>query len=247
MRKIISLKPTHVFLLCTFFLFINNIVAAQDARSKKEAKTGWQLLFNGKNFDGWRGVNKKTFPEKGWAVKDNSILCTGEGGGSIITTEKYGDFELVWEWKLTTPGANSGLKYFVAEREGDTGGYGYGIEYQMLDDANHEWMISGQMKPNDYHTVGAAYELYPASASKKPNKPGEWNSSKIISRNGKVEHWLNGKKILKYDRYSDDFKQKVAASKFKDIKNYGLHPDGHILLQDHNSEVFFRNIKIRKL
>ncbi|NCB07903.1 MAG: DUF1080 domain-containing protein, partial [Bacteroidia bacterium] len=140
-----------------------------------------------------------------------------------------------------------GLKYFVAEREGDTGGYGYGIEYQMLDDVNHEWMISGKMKPNDYHTLGSAYELYPASVNKKPNKLDEWNQSKIVSRNGKTEHWLNGKKILKYDRFNDDFKQKIAASKFKNVENYGLHPEGHILLQDHESEVFFRNIKIRKL
>ena len=241
------LKRTFIiFSVCASLTVGTSTAIAQNTLSKKEIKQGWKLLFNGKNTEGWRGVNQKTFPERGWIVKDNSILCTGDGGGSIITTEKFGSFELVWEWKLTEPGANSGLKYFVAEREGDTGGYGYGIEYQMLDDANHEWMISGQMKPNDYHTLSSAYELYSASVNKKPNKLGEWNHSKIVSRNGKIEHWLNGKKILQYDRFSDDFKQKIAASKFKNVDNYGLHPEGHILLQDHDSEVFFRNIKIRK-
>lgn len=235
-------------ILMLFFVFMPAIwLNAQNILSKKEISARWELLFNGKNFEGWRGVNQTSFPEKGWIVKNKSIVCTGEKGGSIITKEEYGNFELVWEWRLIKPGANSGLKYFVVEREGDTGGYGYGIEYQMLDDSNHEWMISGQMKPNDFHTLGSAYELYPASTIKKDKKSGKWNSSKIISLNGKTEHWLNGKKILEYDRFSVDFKQKVAASKFKDVPNYGLANKGHILLQDHNSEVYFRNLKIKKL
>lgn len=241
-------SANKLILLC----FLAGLITIQPAFSQdintlsaKEKKEGWQLLFNGKNFDGWRGVNKAAFPEKGWKVVDGAITCTGKNGGSIITKKKYGDFELKWDWKIVSPGANSGLKYFVAERGGDTGGYGYGIEYQILDDA--EYISSGSMDPNDYHTVGAAYELYAASPKKKVNPPGKWNSSKIISRNGKVEHWLNGKKILEYDRFSNNFKQKVAESKFKDVKNFGVHPKGHILLQDHNSEVYFRNIKMKEL
>jgi hypothetical protein len=224
---------------------LNFPVTAQYKLSTKEKKQGWELLFNGNNFDGWRGVNQKSLPEKGWLVKDNSISCTGENGGSIITIEKYGDFELEWEWRLVTPGANSGLKYFVAERPGDTGGYGYGIEYQMLDDS--QYVSGGSMKPNDFHTTGAAYELYPPSPGKKVKALGNWNSSRIVSQKGKVEHWLNEEKILEYDRFSDDFAAKVAESKFKDVENFGRHKEGHILLQDHNSEVYFRNIKIRKL
>ncbi len=245
MNNLFSANRITFFLLITALLIGSNHLLAQNTLSKQEIKQGWHLLFNGKNFDGWRGVNKNSFPEKGWTIKDGCISCTGESGGSIITLENFSDFELTWEWKMVTPAANSGVKYFVVERPGDTGGYGYGIEYQMLDDEGY--INSGQMKSNDYHTIGSAYELYAASANKKPNKLGEWNSSKIVSKNGKVEHWLNGKKILKYDRFSPDFKQKIAASKFKDVDNYGLHSEGHILLQDHNSEVYFRNIKIKKL
>lgn len=219
--------------------------AQQNTLSKKEIKDGWQLLFNGKNFEGWRGVNQVDFPKIGWKVIDQTISCTGEKGGSIITKESFGNFDLTWEWKLVSKGSNSGLKYYVAERPGDTGGYGFGIEYQMLDDS--DYVERGQMKADDFHTTGAAYELYPASPTKKVKPLEKWNKSRIISKDGKVEHWLNGKKILEYNRFSDDFKQKVAESKFKDVNNFGVHSEGHILLQDHNSPVYFRNIKIRKL
>jgi len=236
-----------IFIILLALFAINVQLNAQNKLSKKEMKQGWQLLFNGSDLEGWRGVNKANLPEKGWIVKNKTITCTGENGGSIITNEMYGNFELKWEWRFFEPGSNSGLKYFVVEREGDTGGYGYGIEYQMLDDANHEWMLDGKMKPNDYHTLGSAYELYEASPNKKAKKLGKWNKCKIISHNGKIEHWLNGRKILEYDRFSADFMDKVKASKFKDIENYGIQPKGHFLLQDHNSEVNFRNIRIRKL
>ena len=235
---------TTLLLAITFSVFNVN---AQNKLSKKEITQGWILLFNGKDFDGWRGINQKEFPQKGWDVKNNCIVNTGENGGSIITTKMYADFEFEWEWKMPTPGSNSGVKYFVVEREGDSGGYGYGIEYQMLDDKNHEWMLNGNMKPNDYHTLGAAYELYSASPEKKPKKPGKWNKSKIVSNNGNIEHWLNGKKILEYNRFSSEFAEKVKASKFKDVKNFGIHKKGHILLQDHNHEVYFRNLKIKVL
>ena len=146
---------------------------------------------------------------------------------------------------MVSPAANSGLKYFVAERPGDKGGYGFGIEYQLLDDP--AYTSSGKMKPNGVHTTAAVYALYPPSKHKKVHKLGEWNTSKIVSKNGKVEHWLNGKKVAEYDRFSDDFKQKVAKSKFKNVKDFGVHPVGHILLQDHNSEFYFKNIKIKEL
>ena len=244
MNRII--KITWTAILVSAFLFPNHL-KAQNKLSKKEIEEGWELLFNGVNFDGWRGVNITSFPEKGWVIKNSSIVNTGEQGGSIVTTEKYSNFELSWEWKMPTPGSNSGVKYFVVEREGDKGGYGFGIEYQMLDDENHEMMKSGALKPNDYTTLGSAYELNEASPNKKSKKPGKWNKSHIVSKDGKVEHWLNGKKILEYDRFSNDFKLKVAASKFHDVKNFGLHNEGHILLQDHNHEVYFRNIKLKKL
>ncbi|MCG6185941.1 3-keto-disaccharide hydrolase [Maribellus maritimus] len=240
-----KLSGLAAVVLLTILSIQFSVAQSHNQLSQKEKAEGWQLLFNGTDFTGWRGVNKDVFPAKGWAVKNNTITCTGEDGGSIITKEKFGDFELSWQWKMVSPAANSGIKYFVAEREGDTGGYGYGIEYQLLDDP--EYIKSGQMKTNDFHTTGAAYELYPPSPDKKTKKPGAWNSSRIVSKNGKVEHWLNGEKVLEYDRFSGNFKEKVAASKFKDVTNFGQHTKGHILLQDHDSEIYFRNIKLKKL
>jgi hypothetical protein len=246
-----SIYRSNVIFIVTIafltFIFSSCTTATADGLQEGFKIHTDSLLFNGINFDGWRGINKKHFPKKGWQVIDSCITNTGENGGSIITEKKYDNFELVWEWRMVTPGANSGLKYFVVERKGDKGGYGYGIEFQLLDDADHEWMKNGKMKPNDYHTLGAAYELYEPSPDKKAKKLGKWNKCKLVSDNGKIEHWLNGKKILEYNRFSDDFKQKVSASKFKDVENFGLHKKGHILLQDHNSKIYFRNIKIKTL
>ena len=119
-----------------------------------------------------------------------------------------------------------------------------GLEYQLLDDDGHVWMENGRMKPNDYHTTGALYELYPTSKTKTIKPLGEWNSSRILSINNHVEHWLNGEKILEYQRGSDDFTEKVAASKFKDAEGFGLFEEGYIMLQDHGGAAQFRNIKI---
>lgn len=220
--------------------------------SASEQEEGWQLLFNGKNTEGWRGINQKSFPKQGWEVKDGALCNTSQGGGEsahggdIITTKEYEDFILSWEWKMLTQGGNSGVKYFVQEGKSDNQKYGYGIEYQLLDDANHSWMIEGKMKPGDYRTVAAAYELYEPD-NKKLKPLGEYNHSKIKVKDGKVTHWLNGIKVLEFDRFSDQFKQKVSESKFTEVKNFGQWPSGHILLQDHGSEVCFKNIKIREL
>jgi len=219
--------------------------SADNQLSRKEIRDGWKLLFNGISFEGWRGINKEVFPAVGWKIKDGLIYKTPEKGGDIVTMRKYGNFILEWEWKMASPGGNSGLKYFVNERTGDTGGYGYGLEYQILDD--NDWISDGRMKTNDYHTLGALYELYPPLPGKMPNPLGEWNKSRIVSKGPDVEHWLNGKLILKYERGSTDFREKVAASKFRNVVGYGIMPEGHILLQDHDSEIYFRNLKIKEL
>lgn len=218
--------------------------------SKQEKKDGWELLFDGKKTDLWKGINQNKFPEAGWRIDENSLIADVAGGGEsanagdVITRKKYGKFILKWEWNMKTKGGNSGVKYYVQEGIGDNKGYGFGLEYQLLDDKYHEWMLNGKMKPNDYHTLGSLYEIYPASPDKKPNPLGVWNESMIISDGKNIEHWLNGKCILKYDRSSDDFKQKIAESKFKDVKDFGIIPEGHILLQDHGSLIYYRNIKI---
>lgn len=209
--------------------------------NKKELKQGWQLLFDGSTPSGWRSANKTGFPDKGWVIKEGCLVSGG--GGSLVSKEEYDYFDLVWDWKMIDKGGNSGVKYFVKEGKTDA----LGIEYQMLDDAEHPWMKDGRMKPNDFHTVGAVYELYPPSAFKKIKPVGEWNTSRVVSYGRHVEHWLNGDKVAEFDRGSSDFNEKIAKSKFRDIPEFGLHEKGLLLLQDHGSEVWFRNIKIRKL
>jgi len=221
--------------------------------SSEEKKEGWELLFDGKSTKNWRGVNKKSFPVTGWNIENGELIACAEGGaesgngGDVITKKEYGKFILKWEWQMFTKGGNSGVKYFVQEGVGTNNGYGFGLEYQLLDDKNHPWMIEGKMKPNDFHTLGSLYEMYSASPEKRPSPLGLWNESMIVCSGDHVEHWLNGAKILEFDRSSADLKAKIAVSKFKDIACYGILPEGHILLQDHGSIIHFRNIKIKQL
>lgn len=249
------MKSKSKILILLIIIAVSSVSAlnAQNALNPQEKKEGWQLLFNGKNFNGWRGVNKKNFPEKGWVIEDGAIVSNGTNvaesadGGDIITKKEYENFILKVQWKMETKGGNSGIKYFVKEGFGENSKYGFGLEYQILDDQNFSWMLTGKMKPNDFYTLGALYEMYPPSPEKQPNPLGQWNESIIVSRGNHVEHWLNEKKMLEYERGSADFKERVAKSKFKDIKDFGLFPKGHILLQDHGSIVYFKNIKIKEL
>lgn len=219
----------------------------------EEKKAGWELLFNGKNTEKWRGINQKSFPSTGWKLENGELVACAAGGaesgngGDVITKKEYGNFILKWEWRMETKGGNSGVKYFVQEGIGTNKGYGFGLEYQLLDDKNHAWMLEGKMKPNDSHTLGSLYEIYPASPDKRPSPLGLWNESMIVSNGNHVEHWLNGQKILEYERGSVDFKAKIAASKFKDIPGYGVLTKGYILLQDHGSIIHYRNLKIKQL
>lgn len=219
----------------------------------EEKKAKWELMFDGKSTKNWRGINQKSFPLTGWKLENGELIACAVGGaesgngGDIITIKQYGDFILKWEWRMETKGGNSGVKYFVQEGIGTNKGYGYGLEYQLLDDKYHEWMIEGKMKPNDYRTLGSLYEIYPASPNKHPNPLGLWNESMIVSDGSHVEHWLNGQKILEYERGGTDFKARIATSKFKDIIGYGVSPKGHILLQDHGSIIHYRNLKIKQI
>ena len=221
--------------------------------SEKEKEEGWRLLFDGRSTKGWRGVFKENIPEHGWKVMDNTLSVnipydsTAPRAGDIITIEQYGDFDLKWEWRLINKGDNSGLKYYYKEYDEDQNRYGLGLEYQLIDDKEHVGIEEGRMKPNDYHTLGALYELYAPSESKKVMPLGEWNTSRIVSANNHVEHWLNGEKILEFERGSADFMEKVKASKFRDAEGFGLFEKGHIMLQDHGGAIQIRNMKIREL
>lgn len=228
----------------------NRLTAAEKAE-------GWQLLFDGKTTKGWRGINREGFPEKGWQVRNGELWAEanqGEesgNGGDIVTLQQFSDFELQWEWKMMDRGGNSGVKYFVQDGVSSKSldyneKYGFGLEYQVLDDANHPWMLEGKMEAGDYRTVSALYELY-APKNKKLMPLGTFNKSRIVVKGDHVEHWLNGVKVLEYERGSNDFRERVKQSKFRDIPNFGELEKGHILLQDHGSRVAYRNIKIREI
>lgn len=251
------MRKLNVFIICVFFsvqLMAKDysVVTEQNKLTRVEKKNGWKLLFNGKTFKGWKGINLNKMPDVGWEVIDGEIVnnatngAESGNGGDIIFKKQYSSFELQWDWKMITQGGNSGLKYFVKEGLSKNSKYGVGLEYQILDDQYHPWMLSGKMKPNDYHTLGSLYEIFPAE-NKKPNPLKSWNHSRLVCKGKHVEHWLNGIKVLEYKRGSKDFRAKVEASKFNRFENFGEAEQGHILLQDHGNVVHFRNIKIKEL
>lgn len=223
--------------------------AAPNTLTKKEAASGWKLLWDGRTTEGWRSTHGPDFPSMGWEVKDGLLNVTEHGGeeggnaGDIVTTRKYANFELLVDFRITT-GANSGIKYFVDPGLNKGAGSAVGFEYQILDDAVHPDAKKGR---DGDRTEASLYDLI-AAAKDKPVKPvGEWNTARIVVRGAHGEHWLNGVKVLEYERLSPHFRQLVAESKFHAWPNFGELPDGYILLQDHGFPVSFRNIKIREL
>jgi hypothetical protein len=225
---------------------------APNTLTPQEKAAGWHLLFDGATTNGWRSTKAPTFPSTGWEVKDGLISVTEHGGeeggnaGDIITTRTYANFELSVDFRIT-PGANSGIKYFVnlnmaPGHEGH--GSAIGFEYQILDDALHP---DAKMGRDGDRTLASLYDMIPA-AKDKPVKPiGEWNTARIVIRGTHGEHWLNGVKVVEYDRATPQFRQAVAESKFHVFPDFGNANDGYILLQDHGFPVSFRNIKIREL
>lgn len=216
---------------------------APNTLTPDEQAAGWRLLWDGESSTGWRGTRTDAFPAKGWEMKDGVLTVLASGGqgsgpgGDIVTRETFTDFELSVDFKLTAR-ANSGIKYFVAENTS------LGLEYQLLDDALHPDAKGGR---NGNRTVGSVYDLYPAAAAKQVKPIGEWNTARIVSRGGHVEHWLNGETVVEYERFTDKFRRDVAESKYVANPGFGEWKEGRILLQDHGDEVHFRNIKVRAL
>ncbi len=227
----------------TTFLFLALLTGAnaqcQNTLTESEIRDGWKLLWDGKTTDGWRSLNNNQFPNKGWETKDGALTVLGKEGGDIITTRPYANFELRAEFKIT-PGANSGIKYFINPEKTKN----VGCEFQILDDVKHP---DAKLGRNGNRTIGSLYDIIPASKDKKVNPVGEWNEARIIVTGNHVEHWLNGEKVVAYDRNTPEFHAQVAASKFKKASGFGEAKDGHILLQDHGDVVSYRNLKIREL
>jgi hypothetical protein len=229
-------------------VYIRNLLPNNLTRD--ERRQGWKLLWDGESTKGWRKISEKKFPEDGWEIMDGvlTVLPDEEGkdpaGGDIVAVDQYGAFALDFEF-LPTPGSNSGIKYFVTEG----GPAALGLEYQILDDKLHPDAKQGVV---GNRTCASLYDLIPAyrevSTRKVPLNVNTWNHGRIIARaNGEVEHWLNGFKVVEYERGTNIYHALVARSKYADKEGFGLGEKGYIALTDHHDRVSFRSIKIREL
>lgn len=218
--------------------------------SAQEKSNGYKLLFDGKTSNGWIGAYKAVFPEKGWNIADGqlSVLpangAESTNGGDIVTKEEFKAFDLSFEFKLSE-GANSGVKYFVTLSENNAGS-AIGLEYQILDDEKHP---DAKLGRDGNRTLASLYDLMTANKNLGSTRPiGVWNRGRVVVYpDNRVEHYLNGVRVLSYTRGSEEFKKLVSISKYKDWKNFGEAPKGHLLLQDHGNKVSFRTIKIKTL
>lgn len=243
-------------------LFLSLLQSSPNALTPAERTAGWKLLFDGRTLAGWKGVGYDTVPSSHWVVVDGAIKKIASGnvprvadgrplvGGDLMTVDSFADFELSFEWKVT-PGANSGVKYNVSEAmslaQGGAGTQGgpthsaLGFEYQVLDDDRHE----DAKLPS--HRAGALYDLIAPQDRKQLRPVGEWNSARIVVRGNHGEQWLNGVKVVEFELGSARMDSLLAASKYKVIPGFGTKRRGHIVLQDHGDEVYFRDIKVRPL
>jgi hypothetical protein len=239
------LAAAPMIVLCAFVTGCSVSEAAED---------DWQPLFDGRSFDGWRGVESEAIPDGHWTIEDGTIRkiaskdvpTAPDGqplvGGDIMTAETYAHFELTFEWKVA-PGANSGIKYNVSQAmstasEPSTAALGF--EYQILDDALHPDARNGENRQ-----AGALYDMIPPAEGKALAPVGEFNQARIVFDHGHGEHWLNGVKVVEYDVGSERFNELLATSKYAPIDGFADLRAGHIVLQDHADDVWFRNLRIR--
>lgn len=223
--------------------------------SSAERAAGWTLLFDGSTLRGWRGLGRDTVPTAHWVVENGAIRKIPSGriprqadgqplaGGDLMTVSAFGDFELSFEWKVT-PGANSGVKYNVSEAFSlaNAGNHAaLGFEYQVLDDDRHE---DGKLPS---HRSAALYDMMEPNGSKRLRPVGEWNQSEIVFRGTHGEHRLNGTTVVEFDLGTPRFDSLLAKSKYRTIPGFADRRRGHVVLQDHGDEVWYRSIKLRVL
>jgi hypothetical protein len=226
-----------------------------NALTAAERAAGWRLLFDGETFKGWKGIGYDSVPTAHWKIANGAIEKIASGkvakmpdgqpanGGDLMTVDTFGDFELSFQWKVT-PGANSGLKYNVSEEfslKNASNHAALGFEYQVLDDS-----LSEDNKLAT-HRAGALYDLFPPNDQKRLKPVGQWNSSRLVFRGNHGEHWLNGAKVVEFDLGTARMDSALAASKYRSIKGFAERRKGHIILQDHGDETYYRAIKIREV
>ena len=250
MKKIITAFGAILILLFSVNIIYgqtnNSLKKADNILTQNEIKDGWKLLFDGGTSTGWMNARSKMFPATGWEIKDgmltvNPATKAANGGGDIVTVNKFKNFELSIDF-MYTKGANSGIKYFVDIESGNGSLASIGCEYQVLDDLNHPDAKAGI---NGNRTLAGLYDLIPPK-NVKDNGIDNWNTALIIVKGNKVQHWLNGQMTLEYERGNEKWKELVATSKFKTSPGFGEVKEGRILLQDHGNFVSFKNIKIKE-
>jgi len=242
--KNIRIKTTDLKATETPDVFVVNLLP--NNLSEAEKLQGWKLLFDGKSTSGWKAAGQNKFPAEGWKVVDGTIMAVANTkekpvkGTDIVTDEKFAAFDMQFEFNFAE-GANSGVKYFVGN-----GGAGIGLEYQVLDDKKHP---DAKMGVVGNRTMSSLYDLIPSDKQERFTKPaGEWNIGRIVAYpDNRVEHYLNGVKVLEYVRGSNIYKALVARSKYAEYKDFGMIKETPILLQYHQDQVKFRSLKIRKL
>lgn len=218
--------------------FFEAIAQKPNTLTENEKQNGWQLLFDGKTFDGWQ-----ILANSGWTVKDGQLMAEGSNDGKqkdIITSGQYEDFELSIEFKIFEL-TNSGIKYLVTNTFPGQNGTYLGLEYQILDDVNYKYPERGI-----YRSLASLYDLIPANKSDTISL-NKWNVARIVVKGNHIEHWLNGRMVVKYDRSTEDFNVLVENSKYKNLEKFGKTVKGHILLQNEGTPISFRNIKIKPL
>jgi hypothetical protein len=221
--------------LLLFLLTLPLLAEEINTLTPQEKADGWQLLFNGKDLSNFRQFGSDANPGPGWKIEAGILRKIGRiPGGQIITKDKYGDFTLSWEWKIS-PKGNNGIKYLVVEDRANAPG----PEYQILDDTGHP---DGKIGP--HRQTACLYDILPPAKNKPLNPVGEWNHSKIVVKGKSVEHWLNGIRVLAYELESDELKAAIAKSKLAKAKDFEKKVNGHIMLTDHIDECSFRNMKI---